>query len=104
MLRLSSVWSYHRNDDFDIDDDFDDEQIAKNMFPELPHSFPGCSILETYFPQIKYGHLKTGHGWTYGGYSSSQTVNQVQNDDDDDDEIKGNHVEQNYLMVTAVMM
>ena len=99
MLRLSSVWSYHRNDDFD------DEQIAKNMFPELPHYFPGCSILETYFPQIKYGHLKTGHGWTYGGYSSSQTVNQVQNDDDDDDdEIKGNHVEQNYLMVTAVMM
>ena len=83
MLRLSSVWSYHRNDDFDIDDDFDDEQIAKNMFLELPHSFPGCSILETHFPQIKYGHLKTGHGWTYGGYSSSQTVNQVQNDDDE---------------------
>ena len=29
MLRLSSVWSYHRNDDFDIDDDFVDEQLAK---------------------------------------------------------------------------
>jgi len=30
----------------------------------------------TYDAKIKYGHLKTGHGWTYGGYSSSQTVNQ----------------------------
>ena len=26
--------------------------------------------------QIKYGHLKTDSGWTYGGYSASQTVHQ----------------------------
>ena len=28
------------------------------------------------FPQIKHGHIKTDKGWTYGGYSASQTVNQ----------------------------
>ena len=26
--------------------------------------------------QIKHGHLKTDKGWTYGGYSASQTVHQ----------------------------
>ena len=28
------------------------------------------------FFQIKHGHLKTDKGWTYGGYSASQTVHQ----------------------------
>ena len=30
----------------------------------------------TFAAQIKYGHLKTDSGWTYGGYSASQTVHQ----------------------------
>ena len=27
-------------------------------------------------PQIKYGHVKTDKGWTFGGYSASQTLHQ----------------------------
>merc|ERR550519_1423455 len=30
----------------------------------------------TYDGKIKHGHLKTDKGWTYGGYSASQTVHQ----------------------------
>merc|ERR1719219_3304691 len=30
----------------------------------------------TYDGEIKYGHIKTGSGWTFGGYSCSQTVHQ----------------------------
>ena len=36
-----------------------------------------CWITAKIICQIKYGHLKTGHGWTFGGYSSSHTVHQV---------------------------
>jgi len=30
----------------------------------------------TYDENIKHGHIKTGSGWTFGGYSCSQTVHQ----------------------------
>ena len=30
----------------------------------------------TYNGDIKYGHIKTNTGWTFGGYSGSQTVNE----------------------------
>lgn len=30
----------------------------------------------TYDGQIKYGHVKTDKGWTFGGYSASQTLHQ----------------------------
>ena len=30
----------------------------------------------TYDGNIKHGHIKTGSGWTFGGYSCSQTVHQ----------------------------
>ena len=30
----------------------------------------------TYDGKIKHGHIKTGSGWTFGGYSCSQTVHQ----------------------------
>jgi len=47
---------------------------------------PGCDAGEehmcdtgmtgTYDGQIKHGHIATDKGWTFGGYSASQTVNQ----------------------------
>ena len=30
----------------------------------------------TYNGDIKHGHIATDSGWTYGGYSASQTVHQ----------------------------
>ena len=30
----------------------------------------------TYDADIKHGHISTDSGYTYGGYSASQTVNQ----------------------------
>merc|ERR1711936_523427 len=49
-------------------------------------SCPGCDDGEehmcqkemtmTYDADIKHGHIKTGSGWTFGGYSCSQTVHQ----------------------------
>ena len=30
----------------------------------------------TYDGQIKHGHIATDKGWTFGGYSASQTVHQ----------------------------
>ena len=45
-----------------------------------PFSRDGKTIsfkpLTIVFTQIKHGHLKTDKGWTFGGYSGSQTVHQ----------------------------
>ena len=36
--------------------------------------FPGMTM--TYDNDIKHGHINTDSGYTYGGYSGSQTVHQ----------------------------
>ena len=33
-------------------------------------------MTNTYGGEIKHGHIKTNTGWTFGGYSGSQTVHQ----------------------------
>jgi len=36
----------------------------------------GTGMTGTYDGKIKHGHIKTDRGWTFGGYSCSQTVHQ----------------------------
>jgi len=40
------------------------------------HCCDNGGMTGTYNGDIKHGHIKTDSGWTYGGYSASQTVNQ----------------------------
>merc|ERR1719402_2001693 len=47
-----------------------------NMCAEGEEHMCDTGMTGTYDAQIKHGHIKTDKGWTYGGYSASQTVNQ----------------------------
>jgi uncharacterized zinc-type alcohol dehydrogenase-like protein len=47
-----------------------------NMCAEGEEHMCDNGMTGTYDAQIKHGHLKTDKGWTFGGYSGSQTVHQ----------------------------